>query len=381
MGPALDTTPSAGRAIADSETIEQSGEELEKNFDPLSDFTFTVLFDTIPAVQWKTPYKDLKVSVHASHNDATVQQKADANLRILLKERGGDLTVVSDRGVQAGDVVIVDFDAAVAETDERIPGAARQGMKLDTETADVDFMPGVVGAMIGMKAGEEKQTTITFPTSEDFSPAALRGIAAKVTIKVSEVFQWELPAADDTWAASVMGPGSTINDVQERLLENAKAEAEDDLQKKIADAFTDAVAEAVQVEVPRTLLEEAGRNAYTREITSLINQGIMSYEQAQQLATPQLVASYIDRKQNELESLQRATMGFADIMQQEGLTPTEEAIQQELQQALESIERMQNGRGEVNEDGVREQVEQTLGTQVVMDWLIAHCVVDVVALA
>ena len=45
---------------------------------------------------------------------------------------------------QAGDVVIVDFDAARTEGDEGEPilGAKRDNMRVDTETADRDFMPG-----------------------------------------------------------------------------------------------------------------------------------------------------------------------------------------------------------------------------------------------
>ena len=45
---------------------------------------------------------------------------------------------------QAGDVVIVDFDAARTEGDDGEPilGAKRDNMRVDTETADRDFMPG-----------------------------------------------------------------------------------------------------------------------------------------------------------------------------------------------------------------------------------------------
>ena len=47
---------------------------------------------------------------------------------------------------QAGDVVIVDFDAARTEGDDGEPilGAKRDNMRVDTETADRDFMPGTV---------------------------------------------------------------------------------------------------------------------------------------------------------------------------------------------------------------------------------------------
>lgn len=45
---------------------------------------------------------------------------------------------------QVGDIVVLDFDAARAKGDagEPILGAKRAGLRLDTETADRDFVPG-----------------------------------------------------------------------------------------------------------------------------------------------------------------------------------------------------------------------------------------------
>jgi len=374
---ALEATPSAGRAIAESERIEQTGEELENAFNPSKDFTFSVMFDTLPELSWKTPYTSLAITVAAVSSEDADKAKADAKLRTLQKERGGQMRVVNGRGVQRGDMAIVDFDAAVEETGEAIPGAARQGMQLDTDTADEAFLPGVVEAMMGMIAGEERKTTITFPDSEDFSPAALRGVTAAVTIKVSEVFEWEMPEENDEWAASVMGPRSTIADVRTRLIENTRAESEEALQQCIADAFTEAVANAVSVEIPDSLIQEAGQNEYSRELNQLITKGVLAYEQAEKLATPQLVAGYIQRKRGDIENLQRSALGFSDILRREGIAPSEAAIEDELYRALESVRESQGGRGDINEDGVKAQVIQTLEYQAVMDWLVANCEVNV----
>lgn len=376
LGPALESTPSAAKAIADSESIEQSADELEKAFNPSEDFTFSVMFETLPELKWKTPYKDLAVTVAAPSSKEADAEKARAKLRALQKERGGQLRVVTGRGVQKGDVVIIDFDASVAETGEKIPGAAREAMQLDTDTGDESFLPGVVATLLGATAGEEKDTTLTFPTSEDFSPASLRGVTAAVHVKVSEVFEWELPEASDEWAASVMGPGSTMADVTARLLENTEAESEEQLQQRIADALTDAVAAAVEVYIPDALIQETGQNEYSRELNQLITKGIMSFEQASKLATPQMVAQYISRKRPELEALQRSTLGFSHILQAEGLAPSEAAIAEEFEAAMESVRSVQR-EGDVNEEGVYAQVVQGLEVQAVMDWLVANCKVTV----
>lgn len=373
---ALETTPSAGRAIADSERVEQTGEELEAAFSMESEFTFSVLFDTLPALAWATPYKDLAVTVEASSSPERDAATAAAKMRALRKE-GGTLRVVADRGIAIGDVAIIDFAAAVAESGETIPGASRQGMQLDTETADTAFLPGVAAALEGMRAGETRETTIVMPDSDDFSPAALRGVACAVTVTVSEVFEWELPEATDAWAAGIMGPGSTVADVEARLAENTAVESEEATRQRLADAFTDAVGAAVDVTVPDSLIQEAGQNQYTNELNGLMTQGILSYEQAEQLASPHLLSQYIARKKEELVGLQKAALGFADILEREGLAPSEAAIERELASALESIAEVQGRGRDVNVDAVKEQVAKNLETQAAMDWLIANCAVTV----
>ncbi len=50
--------------------------------------------------------------------------------------------VVADRGLQQGDLAIVNFSAKRADTGEELPGATRNSMRLDTDDADTTFLPG-----------------------------------------------------------------------------------------------------------------------------------------------------------------------------------------------------------------------------------------------
>jgi len=374
---ALERTPSSARAISDSERVEQTREELEASFDPNKDFTFTVVFDTLPSLAWKTPYKSLTVAVEAASDDARDAATVETKLRALLKE-GAQLRIVADRGLEIGDVAIIDTVTSVKSTGEAIPFSERKGMKLDTETSDEAFLPGVAAAMVGMKPGDEREATITLPDSEDISPKQLRGVEALVQIKVSEVFKYEFPETNDAWAAQLMGPGSTLADIKTRLAENTAAESEDATRQRLADAFTDAVAAAVEVTIPDSLIQEAGQNQYTNELNGLISKGLITYEQAEQLASPQMLASYISKKKDELVGLQKAALGFADILEKEGLAPSEADIERELATALENIAEVQGREGgDINVDSVKEQVTKGLETQAAMDWLVNNCNVTI----
>jgi trigger factor len=283
--------PYLGRSISESERIEQDADELVQRFQLGSDFKFSVSFDVQPELRWKTPYKELSVSVEAAGTEETDIVKAEARLLSLRKESGGKMRVAAGRGIRRGDVVIVDFSATRADTGEPLPGTQRQGMRMDTDTADEEFLPGVVDAMEGMQVGESRVAPITFPTSEDFQPASLRGVTANVTVAAKEVFEWDLPALDDAFAASVMGPGSTIAAVKERLLENARLETEEATKQRLADAFMAAVGAAVEVDIPPSMLQEVASSEYSRELNALVEKGVLSFDQVQQLASPQMVSS------------------------------------------------------------------------------------------
>lgn len=52
------------------------------------------------------------------------------------------LQVVADRGLQRGDLAIVDFSAKRADNGEELVGATRSSMRIDTDDADRTFLPG-----------------------------------------------------------------------------------------------------------------------------------------------------------------------------------------------------------------------------------------------
>jgi trigger factor len=364
----------ADRALADSEALEQDAAELGRRYAAGGAFCFSVTYDIMQPLTWRTPHRELSVAVEAASSPAAEAAVVAANLRALRKENA-QMRVAAGRGLARGDVAIVDFEAADASTGDAIPAAARQSMRLDTDVADAEFLPGVVAAMEGMVPGEERATTITFPTADDFQPAALRGKAAAVRVKLSELFEWDLPAADDAWAASLMGPGSTLEDLMGRLAANARDAGEDATRQRLADAFTDAVSAAVEVEVPESMLQEVGRNEYTRELTAAVSRGQMSFEQVEQLLTPQLLAKYVERKRPELLELQRAALGFADILTREGLVPAEADVAAEMAEAAAQLEAAQ--RGDVDEAALLESVTKSLQSKIVMDFLLENCKVTV----
>jgi FKBP-type peptidyl-prolyl cis-trans isomerase (trigger factor) len=161
--------------------------------------------------------------------------------------------------------------------------------------------------------------------------------------------------------------------------ENTKAESAAATEQRTADAFSTAVAAAVEVALPESLIQELGRNELTGELGSLVRAGQLSLEQVELLLQPQYVSQYIDKKRGELEELQRAALGFADLVVLKGLALDQAEVERELQRVMADIEAQRAaGQGyEADREVVRQDVVKTLETRAAMDWLVANCGVTV----
>ncbi|KAL4430146.1 hypothetical protein ABPG77_004928 [Micractinium sp. CCAP 211/92] len=365
--------PYEGVAVPESEHIEQNAEQLEAAFSLENGLSFSIRFDAVPPLTWKTPYSQLEVTVESAGDEASDVQAAEEKL-LSLRKGQAKLKVVADRGLQRGDLAIIDFSASRADTGEELLGAERRSMRLDTDDADRTFLPGIVDILLGMRAGEERLAPLVFPTDEAFQPKTLRGVEAQVKIKMTELFTYDLPELNDEWANSLL-PGGGIEGVRQRLVENAAAERESMMRERIADAFTAAVGRAVKVDIPESLLNELGTQQYSVELNRLLSQGVMDFQAVQQLATPELAAQFVQSRREELLDLQRSLLGFDAIAEAEGLQPTEAEIEAEFKSAAQDFVQQ---RTEFDAEKLREQVVETLRANKVMDWLTNNCKVTVV---
>ena len=100
----------------------------------------------------------------------------------------GTMRVVIDRGMQAGDQVVMDLEAVNAATGDAIEGIKQERFQLDTAAARIN-LPGLIDGLVGMKPGETKTFPLTMPN--DWPQDFVRGITADFTVKLTELFDNE----------------------------------------------------------------------------------------------------------------------------------------------------------------------------------------------
>jgi trigger factor len=191
-------------------------------------------------------YKKIKLPQEKVSVDAKEVEAVIADLRTREAEKKD-----VDRAAKDGDQVWIDFTGVDAKTKEPIKGA--DGKEYPLVIGSNTFIPGFEPNLIGLKAGEQKTFTITFPNDYGVKTLQNRKVEFSVTAtKVQEVVE---PKLDDVFAAKV-GPFKTVAELKADIKKELLARKEADVEQKYADELITKITEKSKVAIPTILIEE-----------------------------------------------------------------------------------------------------------------------------
>ena len=278
---------------------------------------------------------------------------------------------MADRGLARGDVAVIDLACFTETSDgERvpIPSATQEKFRLLTDEDDRQMLPGLVEGILGAKYGEEREFRVTFPKL--WQPRQLAGSEAVCQVKVREVLSFDLEPLTDKDAVTIAGPDcSSLADARQRLLAQAAEARLEVNQRKVHEALMDAVAACVELEVPETLLDEHARTEYQAKLIDLQQQGRLPAQAMAQLATPEMLAKFIEAQSDELNDQIKVVLAMSEICSQEGLNVTEEEIDEEI---APTVKQFNEQGAEFDMVKLREQALQFLQSTKVVDWLTTN---------
>jgi trigger factor len=212
---------------------------------------FNVLVEVRP--EYKLPkYKGLSIKKEEPKvEDSAVQAQLESMRKMFAKyEDGKEGDVVAD-----GDFVQIDYKGAIdgQPLSEIVPDqkAICEAAGFWTQVEEGRFLPEILEALKGMKAGEEKKDVkVKFP--KDAAPEAIKGKKAVYEIKVSMIRKCTLP--DDEGLVKSMNSESIDKvraDIRERL-EKQATEAEVENRKNQA---IEALLKKADFDVPPSLVQ------------------------------------------------------------------------------------------------------------------------------
>ncbi|MEA2758231.1 MAG: trigger factor [Methylobacteriaceae bacterium] len=216
--------------------------EMEKVMEAKGDLAFTVAFETLPKVEVGS-FDDVKLErLVADVPEAEVEQVLDrmANQNRTYTPKEG--------GAEKGDKLTVDFVGKIGG--EPFEGGA--GTDVDVILGSNTFIPGFEDQVLGMKAGDNRTVTATFP--ENYLPRHLAGKEATFDVTAKGVAAPGELAIDDAFAKGFNF--DSLEAMKTAIRGNLEAEWGRASREKLKRALLDALDKKYSFELPAGLVDQ-----------------------------------------------------------------------------------------------------------------------------
>nr|AKM76832.1 trigger factor type chaperone family protein [Erodium texanum] len=373
------TLPHAMSSVTDR-ALQESVRIISKFSDMLEIYTSTkslrydIIVDVAPEIKWNPEdgYKNLKIVVELD-NEIDALRASEQELRHRHKSLG-ILRIVIDRGLQVGDVAVIDISAKTIDQDEsnvqNIPSAESKDFNFDTEDGD-KVLPGFLDSLIGIRGGETRSFPLVFPDS--WRQEHLRGVRAEFTVVCKELFYRDLPELDDSLADKLIPGCTTLEQVKQTLLEKCQEVEKTAKEQATDNAILDQLCKMVEVDIPQSIFEEQGRQLYGSKLLDLQTKVKLSEEQLAALSSPKAVNEFLRVQKGNITAVVKQNLAVGDIFKRENLQfPTEDLIKE----VENSIAEFKHHQQEYDEDRVKEQVQEVLEGAKVLEWLREHVEIE-----
>lgn len=225
------------------------------------EFTFKII--TKPEVKIKN-YKGLGIK---PEEIKVTKDEIDHEIGHLLEEYTE--LVTKEGEVKNGDVAVIDFEGFK----DGKPFDGLKGENYSLEIGSNTFIPGFEEQVIGMKTGEEKDLTVSFP--EDYGVEDLKGQPVIFKVKVNEIKEKVTRELDKEFFEDLAMEGVHSKETLEKEVEkNIKAQKEADNENKYIDHLLEEVAKNVEVDIPQEMVDEETTRLLGRFEQQMAMQGI-----------------------------------------------------------------------------------------------------------
>jgi len=284
--------------------------------------TLTLTTEVYPEVTLGQ-YKGLEVEkTEATVTDEQVQAELDRMAQNVAS------TETVDRAAQMGDTANIDFEGF----DNGVPFDGGKGENFDLKLGSGQFVPGFEEQIVGMTAGEEKDIDVTFP--EDYHKE-LAGKAVVFHVKLNKVTVTMVPEMDDEFAKDV-----SEFDTLEELKADIRTKALEQAQKQADSAFETAcvekAADNTTVDMPKALVENELDVQMERFGYQLQMSGYSMEQYAKMMGGD--VSTMRNAFRPAAEKQARITVTLEAIAKAEGLTATDEEIEEEIKSLAKQYE-------------------------------------------
>jgi len=308
-------------AAVQKENVKPAGQPAiePKQMTPGKDLEYIAVFEVYPSVA----LADMS-SYEISRETAEVTE-ADLDTMIETLRKAQAKWSVTDRAAADGDQVNINFVGTKDGVEFAGGKADNQNLVLGSKS----MIPGFEDGIVGMKTGEEKSITVTFP--EDYQAEELKGAAAEFKITVNSVSAPELPEVDQEFF-SKFGVAGDLKQFRAEVKVNMERELNNALKAKVKTQVMDALIASHTIDIPKALV--------ANEINILRDQMMQRFGGQQQNFD---VRSLLPDTMFEEEANRRVTLGLVvgEIVKDSKMKLDAKAMQAKIEEIASTYEQPQ----------------------------------------
>lgn len=208
-----------------------------------------IVFDATVTKKPEVKLGEYKGIEAAKETPEVAEEQVSAELVNLQKAHSKMVVAPEGAEIANDDFAIIDFKGSV----DGVPFEGGEGKAYPLQIGSGSFIPGFEEQLIGCKAGEQKDVTVSFP--EDYFQKDLAGKEAVFAVTINDVKRRELPPIDDELAKE-NGKFNSLDelkaDIRTRLESQAKFKALEAFNNEIIKA---AIANA-EVDIPEVMVND-----------------------------------------------------------------------------------------------------------------------------
>lgn len=320
--------------------------------------TFKVYVDVFPVVEVSS-YKGFEfVKEINSVTDEDVDAVID---NIRGRQAAFEPAEEADAAVAMGDMAVMDFEGSM--NDIVIPNACAKDFSL--EIGSGQFVPGFEEQCVGLKKGEKKDITVTFP--ENYHEKSMAGQPVKFAITINEIKRKSLPALDDEFAKSVNEKYETVAQLKEEIKKDLEMEAAEIAKDALYNKLLDKIVAENVFEIPQVMIEEQAER--------LVEQSLRQYSMyGMDPAKMGIDKKALAAKNFPIAEMQvKSALVINKIAENEKINPTDEDIEKALDEFAEKYSRTKEElKKELDQYGGMQSFHNTVFTNLVYDFLVAE---------
>ena len=285
----------------------------------------------------------------------------DAEIRKLREKSAQSRLVEEDRPAGEGDYVFVDY-SGVFEDGETIDDLNRQNVRF--LLGEEQFASEFEENLLGKKAGEETEFSVSYP--EDFVISEAAGKTVSFTVKVNEIHDRILPEADDDFAKDF--DVESISELRNAIGEQLERLHEDEQLSSMREQIVDSLLSKNRFDVPPSLLEKEEESLKARFVSDMQRGGV---------AEPEIGEDVVPKFTEKAAESVRTSIILGRIAQKENVRVSRKQLNEHIERLAASYNLPPDQVLKAYEQpGTMEHLESQIRTRGVLDLLLERAQVE-----